>query len=105
MTSPSTMKAPLANVPSAGARSLAVPEKNGSRRRGRRVLTIGALAAIAVAGVVSAGALLQRGQEQPAPTAAGTDTVPRVTVAVARASPADNERVLPGSALPLLDAS
>src|SRR5262249_30088645 len=29
----------------------------------------------------------------------------RVTVAVARPSPADNERVLPGNALPLLDAA
>jgi RND family efflux transporter MFP subunit len=61
---------------------------------------------IALATALLAGTLprLRQEEELNAETAAEANSPLRVTVAVARPSPADNERVLPGNALPLLEA-
>jgi multidrug efflux pump subunit AcrA (membrane-fusion protein) len=72
-----------------------------------RVLAIGGLAAVAFVGALVAGTVPRLRQERAVDAAAQTvaDSVPRVTVATARATPPDAERVLPGNALPLLDAA
>jgi RND family efflux transporter MFP subunit len=79
----------------------------GRSRMGVRVLALGGLAAVALAGALIAGTVPRWRQEQAVNAAAAATAAapPRVTVAIARPSPADNERVLPGNALPLLDAA
>jgi RND family efflux transporter MFP subunit len=65
------------------------------------------MAAVALAGALVAGTVPRLRQEQAvnAQAAAVANSPSRVTVAIARPSPADNERVLPGNALPLLEAA
>jgi RND family efflux transporter MFP subunit len=81
-------------------------ELRGPRRAWPRVFALGGLAAVALAGALVAGTVPRLRQEQAvnAQAAAVANSPPRVTVAVARPSPADNVRVLPGNALPLLEA-
>jgi RND family efflux transporter MFP subunit len=76
-------------------------------RTGTRVLAIGGLAAVALAGALAAGTVPRLRQEGAVNAAAAetANALPRVTVAVARTETADAERVLPGNALPLLDAA
>jgi RND family efflux transporter MFP subunit len=64
------------------------------------------VAAVALATALFAGTVPRLRQEEAVNTqaAAVANSPLRVTVAVARPSSADNERVLPGSALPLLEA-
>ncbi len=78
-----------------------------SPRRWPRVLAVGGLAVVALAGALVAGAVPRLRQEKAVNTAAAAAaaSAPRVTIATASASPADNERVLPGNALPLLEAA
>src|SRR5262249_59400318 len=70
-----------------------------------RVFALGGLAAVALATALVAGTVprVRREQAVNAQAAAVADSLPRVTVATARPSPADNERVLPGNALPLFE--
>lgn len=79
----------------------------GPRRVWMRVLALGTLAVVALAVALVAGTIPRLRQERAvnAQAAAVANSPLRVTVAVARPSPADNERVLPGNALPLLDAA
>src|SRR5262245_56585493 len=72
----------------------------------RRVLALGGMSAVVLAGALVAGAMPRLRQEQAvnAQAAAAAHRPPRVTVAIARSSPADNDRVLPGNALPLYQA-
>jgi RND family efflux transporter MFP subunit len=65
-------------------------------------LVVVALAAALVAGTVPR---LRQQQAVNAQAEAVANSVPRVTVSTARPSPADNERVLPGNALPLFEAA
>ncbi len=77
------------------------------RRAWPRVLAIGSLVVVALAGALLAGTLPRLRQERAvnAEAAAVAHSLPQVTVAVAHAAEADPERVLPGNALPLLDAA
>jgi RND family efflux transporter MFP subunit len=76
------------------------------RRTWARFLGLGGGAAVVLATALYAGTAPRLRQEQAVNTqaAAVANSLPQVTVAVARSSPADNERVLPGTALPLLEA-
>jgi RND family efflux transporter MFP subunit len=76
-------------------------------RKGKRLLAIAALVVVALAGALVAGTVprLARAQAVKAKAATVANSVPRATVAVARPTTADAERVLPGNALPLLEAS
>jgi len=68
---------------------------------------IGVVIVVALAGVLTAGTL-PRWRQQRSVTAAATATasaLPRVTVVVAKPMSSNAERVLPGNALPLLEAS
>ncbi|HZV05726.1 MAG TPA: efflux RND transporter periplasmic adaptor subunit [Gemmataceae bacterium] len=77
------------------------------KHAGRRVLALAALAVVTLTGALVAGTLPRLRQIQELDTAAAeTITRPsRVTVATARQAAADHERVLPGNALPLLEAA
>jgi RND family efflux transporter MFP subunit len=81
--------------------------RRSQRRAWLSVLALCGLAAVALSGALVAGTLPRLRQEQAvnAQAAAVANSPPRVTVSVARPSPADNERVLPGNALPLLEAA
>jgi RND family efflux transporter MFP subunit len=70
-------------------------------------LGIGALAAVTLAGALTVGTLprLRQAQEIDAAAAEVASAPPRVTVTVARQTAPDAERVLPGNALPLFEAS
>jgi RND family efflux transporter MFP subunit len=76
-------------------------------KAGRRLLAIGGLAAVALAGALVAGTVprLQREHELNAAANASAAAPPRVTVAVARPSTPTAERVLPGNSLPLFEAA
>jgi RND family efflux transporter MFP subunit len=92
-------------LPAAPARSDA--EGESRRRAGRRVLAIGALIVVALAGALAMGTvprLLQQRQLDAATTQAA-DQPPRVTVAVAKRVAPAADRVLPGNALPMLDTA
>ena len=82
-------------------------EGESRRRAGRRLLVIGVLAVVALAVALAAGTVPRLRQEQQVNAAAAgvAAALPRVTVAVARPMPADTGRVLPGNALPLLEAA
>jgi RND family efflux transporter MFP subunit len=71
------------------------------------VLALGGLAVVALAGALAAGTVQRLRQERTvnAEAAATASAPPRVTVAQARAAATDAQRVLPGNALPLLDAA
>jgi RND family efflux transporter MFP subunit len=86
------------------------PSRGGRGRgggAGRRLLVIGALIVVALAGALVAGTLPRLRQEREVNAAAAQVAAapPRVTVAVARRSGASAERVLPGNSLPLLEAA
>src|SRR6266566_2843256 len=82
-------------------------EGSKPRRVWFRLLALGGLIVVALAAAWVAGTVPRLRQEQAvnAQAAAVANSLPRVTVAVAGPSPADNERVLPGNALTLLDAA
>ena len=88
----------LIDVPSA-------PPKRSSV--GIRLLIIGVVVVLVLAGALLAGTLPRQRQTQHvnALAAQTTAALPRVTIAIARHSAADAERVLPGNSLPLLEAS
>src|SRR5215472_8887104 len=79
----------------------------GRHRTWLRVLGLGGLAAVALAGALVAGTVPRLRQQEAvnAQAAAVANSPPRVTVAVARLEAATAERVLPGNALPLLEAA
>ena len=81
--------------------------REGPPRGGRRLLVGGGVIALALTGALAAGTLPRLRQEEKINAAAAEVAAakPRVTVAVARAAPAQTERVLPGNSLPLLEAS
>jgi RND family efflux transporter MFP subunit len=72
-----------------------------------RLLDIGALALVILAGTIAAGALprLRREREVNSAAAEVAAALPRVTVAVASPKTSEAERVLPGNTLPLLEAA
>src|SRR5262245_6596099 len=72
-----------------------------------RVLAIGGIASMILVGALAAGLIPRQHRERAAVDAAveRAHSPPRVSVAVARPSPLDNERVLPGNALPLVEAA
>jgi RND family efflux transporter MFP subunit len=82
------------------------PEVESRKRAERRVLIIGAGAALVLSGALVAGTLprWRQTQEVDSAAAAVATSRPRVPVVVARQAPADNRRVLPGNSLPLLEA-
>ena len=89
---------------------LAAADPSGRRSRRRawpRVLGVGGMAAVALAGALVAGTVPRQRQEQAvnAQAAAVANSPPRVTVAVARLEAETAARVLPGNALPLLEAA
>ena len=71
-----------------------------------RVLGVGALAAVALAGALTIGTVprLRQAREVDNAAAEVSSALPRVTVAVARYVASDAERLLPGNAQPLLEA-
>ena len=77
------------------------------KRVGRRVLALAAFALVALTGALVAGTLPRLRQTQELDTAVAETIAqpPRVTVVTARQASADNERVLPGNTLPLLEAA
>src|SRR4051812_23843953 len=77
------------------------------KRVGPRLLGLGALVSVALAGALAAGTLPRLRQERDVNAAAAgvSAAPPRVTVAVAHSAAPSPERVLPGNALPLLEAS
>jgi RND family efflux transporter MFP subunit len=82
-------------------------EISNRKRAGRRVLALAALAVATLTGALVAGTLprLRQTQELDAAAAERIASPPRVTVATALRASADPERVLPGNALPLLEAA
>jgi RND family efflux transporter MFP subunit len=83
------------------------PETTPQRRVGRRVLAIGAMAVVILSGALVAGTRPRLSQEQAVNAAATAVSVapPRVTVAVAQSRAQNAERVLPGNALPMMEAA
>jgi RND family efflux transporter MFP subunit len=81
--------------------------RSGPRRTWPRVFALGGLAAVALATALVAGTVPRVRQQSAvnAEAAAVANSPPRVTVVTARSAAAENERVLPGNALPLLDAA
>jgi RND family efflux transporter MFP subunit len=82
-------------------------EGESRRRAGPRVLALGALIVVALAGALAAGTLprlLQQRQLDVATTQAASQPPP-VTVAVAQRMAPTAERVLPGNSLPLMEAA
>jgi len=96
-----------ANVRTGQSGPLPATGGRGRRRGVVRILAIGALIAVALSGALAAGTLPRLRQERNLNSAADTavSAPPRVTVAIARREAPDAERVLPGNALPLLEAS
>jgi RND family efflux transporter MFP subunit len=93
--------APAAPVAMAASKPL-------SRRRNHwRVAGFAALAIAVLAAAFALGAVPRLQQQQALDNAAleSASSPPRVTVVAARAAPADTERVLPGNALPLMEAT
>jgi RND family efflux transporter MFP subunit len=80
---------------------------SNQKRAGRRVLALAGLAVVTLTGALVAGTLPRLRQMQELDTAVAETIIrpSRVTVATARQASADHERVLPGNALPLLEAA
>jgi RND family efflux transporter MFP subunit len=78
-----------------------------ARRGWLNVAVVGGLACVALAGALVAGTVPRSRQERAvnAVAASVAKSPPQVTVVVARSAAPDAERVLPGNALPLLDAA
>jgi membrane fusion protein, multidrug efflux system len=74
---------------------------------GRRLLVIGGVAIFLLAGALIGGTLprLRQEKEVNASAAEAASALPRVTVAVAKKVAPNAERVLPGTALPLMEAA
>jgi RND family efflux transporter MFP subunit len=89
------------------APGLSAAEVESRRRAGRRVLVIGALVLVVLAGALAVGTLPRLGQQKQLDAAAAQVAAqpPRVTVAVAQRMAPSAERVLPGSCLPLMEAA
>ena len=104
MSNTPSRELPVAANDSAAAQPPANPAL--PRRIWPRVLGLGGVIAVVLATALVSGTVPRLRQEQAvnAQAAAVANSAPRVTVAVAHPSPADNERVLPGNALPLLEA-
>ena len=79
----------------------------GRGRTGIRVLGVGAMIAVALGGALTLGTLPRLKQQRAVDAAASAvaTALPRVSVVTAHPMAADADRVLPGSALPLLEAS
>ena len=82
-------------------------ERESPRRPGRRALLIVGLIVVALAGALVTGALprLWRHQKLDAVATQAASQPPRVTVAIAQRMAPTAERVLPGNALPLMEAA
>lgn len=82
-------------------------EREGRALAGRRFLTLGLLFLIAIATVLAAGIVTRRNHERTLVAAAHEQATspPRVNVVTAREENTTVERVLPGSALPWIEAS
>jgi RND family efflux transporter MFP subunit len=85
----------------------AAPAQPPKGRPGARVLALGALAVVGLAAAFVSGALprFQREQEAESAAAAASSSRPVVAITTARRSAPDDERVLPGNALPWYEAS
>jgi RND family efflux transporter MFP subunit len=103
-TSPGVEKPVAANNSGQGQPPSGQPKP---RRIWPRVLTLGGVAALLLAAALVVGTVPRLRQEEAVnvQAAAVANSPPRVTVATAQPSPADNERMLPGNALPLLEAA
>ena len=99
---PDVMSPPF---PAAPGRSAAERENRG--RAGRRLLVIGIVVVVALAGALVIGTLprLRQQQQLDTATARAAAQPPRVTVAIARRMESSAERVLPGNSMPLLEAA
>jgi len=77
------------------------------KHAGRRLLVIGALIVVALAGALAVGTLprLRQQKQLDAATTQAAAQPPRVTVAVAQRMAPANDRVLPGNGLPLMEAA
>jgi RND family efflux transporter MFP subunit len=105
LTGKPNLEAPAEGAPSAESPAVA----RGGRRgwTGISALGVGGLAAVALTGALTAGTLPRWKQERAVDAAAAdaASAPPRVTVVVARPMATEAERVLPGTALPLLEAA
>lgn len=82
-------------------------EVSSRKHAGRRLLAIGGVVFTILVGAVVAGTLPRLRQEKAVNAAASevATALPRVTVAVAKKVTPEAERVLPGTALPLMEAA
>src|SRR4029077_13853609 len=82
-------------------------EDQSRRRAGKRLLVIGNVVVLALAGALAVGTLPRLSQQQrlDAATAQAAARAPRVTVAVVQRMAPSAERILPGNSLPLMEAA
>src|SRR5579862_7950112 len=82
-------------------------ETQSRKRAGRRLLVIGVVVVIALAGALAVGTLprLRQQHELDATSAQAAAKPPRVTVAVAERMAPTAQRTLPGNSLPLMEAA
>ena len=82
-------------------------ETDSRRHAGRRLVVIGVLIVIGLAGALAMGTLPRLWQKQKLDSAAtqAASQPPRVTVAVAKRMAPTAERILPGNSLPLMEAA
>ncbi|HEV3260111.1 MAG TPA: efflux RND transporter periplasmic adaptor subunit, partial [Gemmataceae bacterium] len=82
-------------------------EDQSRRRAGKRLLVIGIVVVLALAGALAVGTLPRLSQQQrlDAATAQAAARAPRVTVAVVQRMAPSAERILPGNSLPLMEAA
>src|SRR5260221_4696943 len=82
-------------------------EGQSRRRAGRRLLVIGVLIVVGLAGALALGTLPRLWQQQRLDAAAtqAASQPPRVTVALAKRMAPTAERILPGNSLPLMEAA
>lgn len=98
-------------TPSGVVRSLRPSRSAGAkpavRNRSWKPIVFGGLALVLIGGAFAAGELPRRRQERALESSAASvaSAAPAVSIVTAREAPPDSERVLPGSALPLLEAS
>jgi RND family efflux transporter MFP subunit len=94
-------------APAPTAPSPSQAEGVSRKRAGRRLLAIGALIVVALAGALAVGTLprLRQQQQLDAATTQAAAQLPRVTVAAAQRMAPSAERVLPGNCLPLMEAA
>jgi RND family efflux transporter MFP subunit len=99
--------APDQNQPLPATPAASAAEGESRRRAGRRILVIGALVVVALAGALAVGTLPRLGQQRQLDAAAmqAAAQPPRVNVTVARQMLHSSERILPGNCLPLKEAA